>query len=155
MKIPIPKEISSAIEALCKKHFIMPHDLFRLWAGEKIRQPFLFEEARIAGDDQKTRYLKILYFLWKSDPKKFKSVVSDYRGNERKLFGRTRHEVEATGNKNTADELYDSGWYVSVGMSAYMKRSRIAYVMQGMGFTFDYAQSVGWYPYDASLRVTI
>jgi negative regulator of replication initiation len=155
MNISIPKEIIPVIEAVCRKNFIMPHDLFRLWAGEVIRQPFLIVEAEITGRDQKSRYLKILYFLWKADTSKFESVVSSYRGNKRRLFARVRDEVETTGSSNTAEKLYDSGWFVSVGMSGNLKQSRISHVMLGMGFTWDYASAVGWYPYDGSLRLQI
>lgn len=155
MKPSIPAQIAGPIEEYCRQNFIHPTDLLLQCLGQKIRQPFLIDPKAVQGRKQKTRYLKVLQFLCSEAPVQFEKAVANYKGHTRKLFAKSREEIESTGSSNTAERLFDTGWFVAVGMSGYSKMNRIYTVMRRIGFTPDYADAVAWFPSDGSFRIKI
>jgi negative regulator of replication initiation len=155
MKPSVPRQIAGPIADYCRENFIHPTDLFLQCLGQETRQPFLIDPEAVQGRNQRTRYLRLLCFLCSNAPRQFEKAVAEYRGHVRKLFGKTREEVESTGSSNVAERLCDTGWFVAVGMGGYSKMNRIYTVMCRMGFTPDYSQAVAWFPSDGAFRIRI
>lgn len=155
MKPQVPSDLREPIKDYCRRNFIAPTDLFRTCLGQEVRQPFLIEPDAVHGRSQKERYLKTLAFLCGRSPEKFEAAVKDYKGHVRRLFAKSREEIETTGSSNVAEPIPRTGWWAAVGMSGYSKMDRIYEVMRRMGFSRDYCLAVGWFPADGSFRVEI
>jgi negative modulator of initiation of replication len=79
------------------------------------------------------RYLALLGFLYRQDPKGFDSVL-ELSGRHRKYFGRSRGEIASSGKSLHPRQIPDAPFWVMTNADTAQKQELIQRVLTVLGF---------------------
>jgi negative modulator of initiation of replication len=94
-----------------------------------LRGPLFLRAANVTE-----RYLGLLGWIARRDPEHFEQDVLVMRGRKRRYFGRTREEIERSGNSTHPHPIPGTAWWAMTNADTAWKRDRIHDVMQVLGY---------------------
>lgn len=152
----------------CEKEYLLPRQVIARGVGESLGEPVIFKipgqdrwylpdykdvsalRERQAGwrplGDQKKVYLSLLSQIVRAMPDKFAEHALSLHGTTRAYFGRSRAEVEHTGQGNEAARIPETEWWASVNNAGDRKQKTLAALMGELGFSADYIALISWAP---------